>query len=362
VTWKSSSSKHKQSAQERASLARLESVRRQRQPFFELSRTIIEGTLDRFLPPDGVVVEIGMGDGQLRERLPEQLLPRLLHTEPLAAASRDFRKRQPEARVVQAPAERLPVEDGSVAGVVALCVLDVVPDGAAVARELARVLRPGGRFIHWLDMSTVLAPVVASLTGTNLVPFPNVFSDPVESEWPEDLFLMPREQLALIVAILASTQHGLAAPLKQYLATFSASPLAVGAASAELVQLQDNAQLRQLLKAGFQAAFEMAHPTVRERLASFEGRPVSSARHFEQRLLGWFGRESGFQVEESNLVRAWQTVPAARAPFPYMSCSVGEQRSLSYIPDTLLCSDAEAPAPGSALLEQGIFTFVASRI
>jgi hypothetical protein len=216
--------------------------------------------------------------------------------------------------------------------------------------------------MHWLDMSTVLAPVVASLAGTNLVPFPNVFSDPAEGEWPEDLFLMPREQLALVVAILASAGHGLALPLKQYLATFSTSPLAVGAASAELIQLQDNAQLRQLLKAAFQAAFEHATPAVRERLAAFEGRPVSSARHFEQRMLGWFGRESGFDVEESKLVRAWETVPAVAAPFPYMSCSIGEQRSLSYMPEALLCSDAVPPSEGSALLEQGIHAFVASRI
>ena len=362
MTWKSSSSKHKQTARESASIKRLESVRRQRQPFLGLSRRIIAGTLERFLPPDGAVLEIGMGDGQLRERLPEAVLPRVLHTEPLAAASRDFRKRHPEVKVLQAPAERLPVEEGSQAAVVGLCVMDVVPDPAAVVRELARVLRPGGRFIHWLDMSTVLAPVVASLSGTGLVPFPNVFSDPAEGEWPEDLFLMPRDQLALIVAILSSARHGLAVPLEQYLAAFSASPLAVGAASAELIQLQDNAQLRQLLKAGFQAAFELAGPGVRERLAAFEGRPVSSARHFEQRLQAWFGRESRFVVEESKLVSAWATVPAKGTPFPYMSCSVGEQRSLTYMPEVLLCSDAVPPSEGSALLEQGILTFVASRI
>jgi SAM-dependent methyltransferase len=362
VTWKSSSSKHKQTAQESASLKRLESVRRQRRPFLGLSRRIVEGTLAQFLPTEGPVVEIGMGDGQLRERLPEQLLPRVRHTEPFAAASRDFRKRHPGVEVLQAPAERLPVEDGSVAAVLALCVMDVVPDVAAVVSELRRVLRPGGRFIHWLDMSTVLSPVVASLSGTNLVPFPNVFSDPAESEWPEDLFLMPREQLALVVALLGSAGHGLAKPLAQYLKTFSATPLAVGAASAELIQLQDNAQLRQLLQAGFRAAFELAAPAVRERLAAFEGRPVSSARHFEQRLLAWFGKQSGFDVEESRLVRAWESAPASAAPFPYMSCCVGEQRSLTYTPDALLCADAVPPSEGSALLEQGIFVFVASRI
>jgi hypothetical protein len=342
----------------------LESVRRQREPFRRLSRRLVAETLERWLPAEGSVVEIGMGDGQLRERLPEGLLSRVVHSEPQAAASRDFRKKNPNLTVLQAPAERLPLEAGSAAGVLGLCVMDVVPDGAAVARELARVLRPGGRFIHWLDMSTVLAPIVSSLSGTNLVPFPNVFSDPVENQGalPEDLFLMPREQLALVVAILGSAGHGLAVPMKQYLATYSSSPLAVGAASAELVQLQDNAALRNLLKGAFQVAFELASPEARAQLAAFQGRPVSSALHFARRLDGWFGAESGFRVEESRLVRAWESVPRSASSLPYMSCAVGEQRSLSYIPEVLLCSDARPLSDDESLLELGVFLFVASRI
>lgn len=324
---------------------------------------MISESLQRWLPVEGTVVEIGMGDGQLRERLPEDLLLRVVHTEPLAAASRDFRKKHPEVTVLQAPAERLPVETGSAAGVLGLCVMDVVPDGAAVAHELARVLRPGGRFIHWLDMSTVLKPVVASLSGTNMVPFPNVFSDPVEGEWPEDLFLMPREQLALIVAILTSSGHALALPMKQYLATYSSSPLAVGAASAELVQLQDNAALRNLLKGAFQAAFELAGSETRAQLAAFQGRPVSSALHLARRMSDWFGEQSGFRVEESRVARVWELRPRAPGAFTYMSCAVGEQRSLSYIPEGLLCSDAATVRDErETLLELGVFLFVASRI
>ena len=337
-------------------------MRRQREPFRQLSRRIIEGTLERWLPGDGAVVEIGMGDGQLFERLPAGLLPRVLHTEPLAAASRDFRKKHPELKVVQAPAERLPLDAGSAAAVLGLCVMDVVPNGAAVVAELARVLRPGGRFIHWLDMSTVLVPVVASLAGTDLVPFPNVFADPAAGEWPEDLFLMPREQLRLVVALLSAAGHPLAAPMGQYLSTYSSSPLAVGVAAAELIQLQDSAALRSVLKEAFQAAFELATPELRERLAAFEGRPVSSARHFEQRLRGWFGAESSFRVEESALVRVWETVAGEGAAFPYMSSSVGEHRSLPYMPETLLCSDAAAVQDDNALRELGVFVFVASRI
>lgn len=43
--------------------------------------------------------------------------------------------------------ESLPVEDGSVDAVTSNCVINLVPDKAAVFREIARVLKPGGRLV-----------------------------------------------------------------------------------------------------------------------------------------------------------------------------------------------------------------------
>jgi arsenite methyltransferase len=48
---------------------------------------------------------------------------------------------------VAADAERLPIRTGSIDGVVAECVLSALPDKEAAVREVARVLRPAGRFI-----------------------------------------------------------------------------------------------------------------------------------------------------------------------------------------------------------------------
>jgi SAM-dependent methyltransferase len=43
--------------------------------------------------------------------------------------------------------ERMPVEDSSVDAVTSNCVINLVPDKAAVFREIARVLKPGGRMV-----------------------------------------------------------------------------------------------------------------------------------------------------------------------------------------------------------------------
>jgi len=361
MAWKSSSKKNKPSAAEQGALRQLSSVREQRRPFERLSRSIIAATIEQYLPAEGTVIEIGMGDGQLYERLPPGVLPRVVHSEPLAAASRDFRRRHPEVRVRQAPAEKLPFADGEAAAVLGLCVLDVVKDGAEVARELARVLRPGGRFIHWLDMSTALGDIIAAVAATGYVPLPNVFSDPSAAPWPEDLFLAPQQELDVIARLLARHRHPLATPLTQYLGIFTKRPFVLATAVAEFIVLQESADLRAALKAMFRAAYQLAEPELQAELARFQGRPISSALHFEQRLRRWFTPEVGFDVDYSGIMTAWELVPREEGRSDYMSSCVGEQRHLPSIPETFLCSDATVGTTAESLCELGVFTFVATR-
>ena len=66
--------------------------------------------------------------------------------------------------------EALPVADGAVDVVISNCVINLVPDKAAVYREVARVLRPGGRLVISdivleQPLPAVVAENVAALTG-----------------------------------------------------------------------------------------------------------------------------------------------------------------------------------------------------
>jgi arsenite methyltransferase len=66
--------------------------------------------------------------------------------------------------------ESLPVDDSSIDAVISNCVINLVPDKAAVYREIARVLRPGGRVVVSdivvdAALPAAIAGSVAALTG-----------------------------------------------------------------------------------------------------------------------------------------------------------------------------------------------------
>lgn len=98
----------------------------------------------------GVTVEIGGGTGLNVPHYGDDL-DDLVLLEPDAAMRarlvRRVRRERPAARVVDAPAERLPFADASVDTVVSTLVLCTVDDADAALAEIGRVLRPGGQML-----------------------------------------------------------------------------------------------------------------------------------------------------------------------------------------------------------------------
>jgi ubiquinone/menaquinone biosynthesis C-methylase UbiE len=98
----------------------------------------------------GATLELGAGTGLNLEHYPKTL-SRLVLTEPEDHMAKRLRQRafelRPEAEVIEAPAEHLPVPDSSFDTVVSTLVLCTVPNQAASLSEVARVLKPGGRLL-----------------------------------------------------------------------------------------------------------------------------------------------------------------------------------------------------------------------
>jgi SAM-dependent methyltransferase len=98
----------------------------------------------------GRVVEIGAGTGLNVAHYPEGL-DELVLTEPEPGMrrklARKVSRRALPARIVDSPAERLPFADASVDTVVSTLVLCTVDNPERALRDIARILRPGGRLL-----------------------------------------------------------------------------------------------------------------------------------------------------------------------------------------------------------------------
>ena len=98
----------------------------------------------------GRIVEIGAGTGLNIAHYPDGIAELVL-IEPEPEMRRQLARRLQRhgraARIVDAPAERLPLADASVDTVVSTLVLCTVNDPERALREIARVLRPDGQLL-----------------------------------------------------------------------------------------------------------------------------------------------------------------------------------------------------------------------
>jgi ubiquinone/menaquinone biosynthesis C-methylase UbiE len=98
----------------------------------------------------GLVVEIGAGTG-LNVAHYSDAVDELILAEPEPGMRRKLNRRLERrtraARILDVPAERLPLPDACVDTVVSTLVLCTVDDPEVALREIARILRPGGQLL-----------------------------------------------------------------------------------------------------------------------------------------------------------------------------------------------------------------------
>ena len=355
----------KRDAEQIELVSALDLLRQRRGPYSELLTGIVTDTLEQFAPvPGKPIVEIGAGGGQLRDWLPPNLRARILHTDPSPATLRMLVERSPEAHTAVARAEHLPIDAGTCGAVLGLCVFDAITGSAQMEaiKEIARVLCPGGRFMHFLDMATLLDAPFEKLAASGLVPIPNVFGDPADHDWPLDIVLLKRDWLTGLLDFAARTGHPLAATFADYFAAFlSVDPrFDVEEATRLFKAVASNGEAREalstLLGSACRLSFQWGYPAM-------EPLPFHSGKYLASVLETSFRQSGAFRVLlcEIRTKAAWR--PALLDDTTrYRSLCVGHQRIMDQIPHRLLATSetaARPPPPDEVLVEVGVFAFVA---
>jgi SAM-dependent methyltransferase len=263
-------------------------------------------------------LEVGSGLGQLRSLLPANLRDRVTHTDLSGALVRALVERHPGARGTAADVTRLPFEAASVDVVLGLCAFDSFSSPAQAAREIGRVLRPGGRFIHFLDAATNVEPVIDELIAERQLPLPNFFVD-IALRRPEllqgsryerflrpyhDVLSVPISQFVAVQAMLQHVGHPLEKMLERYSAAFLKRPFELVPAARTFVKLTSDPATGRPMNQGLMSLFTtLQQPPYCERIA-FDLRSHSSLAHFKARLEHHFGPEFGYAVRLSDIVYA----------------------------------------------------------
>ncbi|QPC41813.1 class I SAM-dependent methyltransferase [Kaustia mangrovi] len=100
---------------------------------------------------DGVVLEVGIGPGHNLGFYDRERVSRVIGLDPVremtALGARRFASSPVPVEVVEAPAEDMPLDDGSVDTVLLTYTACTIPDTASAVAEMRRVLKPGGRLL-----------------------------------------------------------------------------------------------------------------------------------------------------------------------------------------------------------------------
>ncbi|MBA4189407.1 MAG: hypothetical protein C0467_15565 [Planctomycetaceae bacterium] len=350
--------------------ALLDHLIRIRQPWDRLTRRIVRATLAKYLPhsPE-ILVEIGAGGGQLREWLPPEIAAVTTHTEPSKPFVEAFCQRYPDANVLAADAENLPFTSDSVSGVLALCVLDTLPDLATVRNELHRVLKPGGVVVHFLDLATSPDTLFPELIAGGEVPLTNFARDPGLLE------VLPESKKALLpvaddfdevlavrwdafvpfVGMLAKANQPIVADLGPYARLHQPGSFDPDRFALEFMAISaDPSRLLALNRALLSLTL-----TARQMGRAWPLRAVSSRTHLRMKLQNTFATEHGFSLDFAGPISAWEMAP--EFVLRHAGRTVSRLMPIPGTPVEEVEGTSLAAAPGKAVRATTVEVFVARK-
>ena len=261
-------------------------------------------------------VEVGSGLGYLRSLLPSELLGRVTHTERSPALVRGLQKKFPDAHALVADVTSLPFETESLDAVLGLCAFDSFSSPREASQEIGRVLRHGGRFIHFLDASTNIEPILQALVLQGRLPLPHFLED-IATRQPilvndrrsleliqplHDILSVPFKHFLGVTEMLRKAGHPMTQMLLDYSSVFCEEPFQVQDAARTFVALtSDSCRVRPLNQALMSLFSTLQSPPYCDNVV-FDLKSHSSLAGFKSNLEYHFGPTFGFQCQLSTIV------------------------------------------------------------
>lgn len=154
------------------SLTAIDTFEESRQPVETALQQNLQTIVSDHIPSHGLAVEIGSGAGALRKRVafPDTLTLVHLDTSPTYTVA--MKQKYPDAFVIKADAYALPFADESVDAVISFSAFDTFADVQAGLEETKRILKPGKKFVHVLDLIPNPHWLLRDIVTDGYVPFP----------------------------------------------------------------------------------------------------------------------------------------------------------------------------------------------
>ncbi len=106
----------------------------------------------------GRVLDVGCGEGQIARRVVDDGADFVVGLDPTIRQLDVAQERGGGPRYVRGVAEQFPIADASFDAAIACLVFEHMPDHRPAINEAARVLRPGGRFVFFLNHPLIQCP------------------------------------------------------------------------------------------------------------------------------------------------------------------------------------------------------------
>jgi SAM-dependent methyltransferase len=395
----------------RNDVAALQHLRKLREPFTALNTRIVTGIVNRVglatITPPCHVVEIGAGDGQLKNWLPDNLSRYLIQTEPSPSSYEQLVQRCPENQCIIADVYDLPFPDGSVDAVLALGSYDALDQQQQARNEITRVLKPGGLFIHFLDMATQLESLFQQMHGSGELPLPNFLAPSVvtqlvdadkaatlpATEPLDDLVITRQAEFVELVAMFIEAGHPLAKDLAPYLSLFDRHTFNASTTANAFISLLADDQKMQRLNCALLAIYlalnetdtpDQPHDKSQNKAQGTETSTLpftitfsASWKFLRGQLESHFAPEHGYEIDLSRIVAARQPERRNETIAPrikYIARCVGQTFRHTAIPaalqgtaiDTLDGCEPDLstwrePNENEYVLESGMYVFAARK-